>query len=205
MLLVHQSTGPCFAANFYPATAELQYSTPALDQIQTRNHDVGSPQLRIDCGPQVDIHLIPTVLADNRDLSPSTLIGVALDSSAREQRQCVDGFHGTIVNGLEPESSDVCHRRDLTCSSVRPMEEAWIDMMDDREWSDPTLVELRKQLIDQRYQRVDNILGIHSLDPAGMAAHLALYRQAMKPTASLPKVDREMIAVVVSGINECHY
>ncbi|MBT8199486.1 MAG: carboxymuconolactone decarboxylase family protein [Acidimicrobiia bacterium] len=85
------------------------------------------------------------------------------------------------------------------------MEQPWIEMLDDREWSDPTLEELRKQVIDPTYQRVDNILAIHSLDAAGMAAHLALYRHAMKPTASLPKVDREMIAVVVSGINECHY
>ncbi len=78
-------------------------------------------------------------------------------------------------------------------------------MVDDREWSDPALVELRKRTVDPAHGRVDNILAIHSLDPASMAAHLALYRQAMKSTRSLPKVDREMIAVVVSEINECHY
>ena len=52
---------------------------------------------------------------------------------------------------------------------------------------------------------LDNILQIHSLDPASLRAHYALYRNAMTGTPSLPRVEREMIAVVVSGINECHY
>jgi alkylhydroperoxidase family enzyme len=46
---------------------------------------------------------------------------------------------------------------------------------------------------------------IHALDPGSLAAHNALYRQAMKGTKTLRKVDREMIALVVSGVNECHY
>jgi len=53
--------------------------------------------------------------------------------------------------------------------------------------------------------QLDNILQIHSLDPASLRAHLALYRNAMTGTASLPRSEREMIAVVVSGINGCHY
>ena len=52
---------------------------------------------------------------------------------------------------------------------------------------------------------VDNILKIHSLDPAGLDAHLAVYTSAMRGTPTLPKVDRELIAVVVSGVNGCHY
>ena len=48
---------------------------------------------------------------------------------------------------------------------------------------------------------LDNILQIHSLDPASLRAHLALYRNAMTGTPTLPKVDRELIGVVVSGIN----
>ncbi len=85
------------------------------------------------------------------------------------------------------------------------MDGPWIDMIDDRQWDDPELAALHPSVVDPQYQRVDNILGIHSLDPAGLSAHLALYRQAMKSTRSLPKVEREMIAVVVSKINECHY
>ena len=52
---------------------------------------------------------------------------------------------------------------------------------------------------------VDNILAIHSLHPAGGAAHLALYRAVMRGTPGLPKVDRELIALVVSRANGCHY
>jgi len=78
-------------------------------------------------------------------------------------------------------------------------------MIDDRQWEDPELSSIRPSVLDPTYGRVDNILGIHSLDPRSLSAHLALYRQAMRSTASLPKVDREMIAVVVSKINECNY
>jgi alkylhydroperoxidase family enzyme len=53
--------------------------------------------------------------------------------------------------------------------------------------------------------QLDNILQIHSLDPKSLAAHLALYRSAMEGTPTLPRVEREMIALVVSGINGCHY
>ena len=38
-----------------------------------------------------------------------------------------------------------------------------------------------------------------------MNAHYVLYRQAMAGTKTLRKVEREMIAVVVSKLNDCHY
>ena len=53
--------------------------------------------------------------------------------------------------------------------------------------------------------QLDNILQIHSLDPDGLRAHMALYTSAMAGTEGLPKADREMIAVVVSVLNDCHY
>lgn len=46
---------------------------------------------------------------------------------------------------------------------------------------------------------------IHALDAGSLEAHDVLYRQAMRSTRTLRKVEREMIALVVSGINECHY
>lgn len=52
---------------------------------------------------------------------------------------------------------------------------------------------------------VDNILQVHALHPAGLAAHLSLYTSAMTGTRSLPKVDRELIAFVTSRLNDCHY
>jgi alkylhydroperoxidase family enzyme len=53
--------------------------------------------------------------------------------------------------------------------------------------------------------KLDNIMRIHSLHPSGLDAHVALYSAVMRGTKSLRKVEREMIALVVSGINECHY
>ena len=81
---------------------------------------------------------------------------------------------------------------------------AWIETIDDREWQGE-LAALRPEVVDKVHGRVDHILAIHSLDPASLRAHLALYSQAMRGTASLRKVDREMIALVVSVVNECHY
>ena len=52
---------------------------------------------------------------------------------------------------------------------------------------------------------LDNVLAIHGLHPEGLAAHLALYRSAMRPTRELGSAEREMIAVVVSRANDCHY
>lgn len=51
----------------------------------------------------------------------------------------------------------------------------------------------------------DAILSIHGPKAEGLQAHLALYQSAMRPTSELPKLDRELIAVVVSQINGCHY
>lgn len=81
---------------------------------------------------------------------------------------------------------------------------SYIETIDDREW-DGELAELRPGVVDPAHDRVDNIMAIHSLDPGSMRAHLGLYRQAMHSTKTLRKVDREMIALVVSQINECHY
>jgi len=53
--------------------------------------------------------------------------------------------------------------------------------------------------------RVDNVLAVHSLNPTGLEAHLGLYRAAMRPTEGLGAAEREMIAVVVSAANGCHY
>lgn len=52
---------------------------------------------------------------------------------------------------------------------------------------------------------VANILGIHSLHPRVMLAHLALYRELMFGRSELTRPEREMIAVAVSAANHCHY
>ena len=67
------------------------------------------------------------------------------------------------------------------------------------------LKKLYERVVDPGTGRVDNVMKIHSLHPDGLNAHLAVYGAAMKGTATLPKADREMIAVVVSKINDCRY
>ena len=81
---------------------------------------------------------------------------------------------------------------------------AWIMTKREDEWAG-VLAALRPDVVDADHDRVDNIMQIHSLDPRGMAAHAALYRSAMAGTATLRKVERELIALVVSRINDCHY
>ena len=81
---------------------------------------------------------------------------------------------------------------------------AWIRTIREDEW-DGELAELLPEVVDTTTGRVDNIMQIHSLNPTGLAAHDSLYRSAMSGTAGLRKVERELIALVVSAINECHY
>ena len=64
---------------------------------------------------------------------------------------------------------------------------------------------LRAEVTDPVWLRVDWIIRSHALDPGSMNAHDVLYRQAMTGTATLRKVEREMIALVVSQVNDCHY
>lgn len=52
---------------------------------------------------------------------------------------------------------------------------------------------------------VDNILKIHSLNPASLEAHYRLYAQLMRGKSGLTRMERELIAVAVSKQNECHY
>ncbi len=81
---------------------------------------------------------------------------------------------------------------------------AWIDVVPDDEWDGP-LSELHSQVVDRDTGRVDNIMAVHSLNPRALAAHNALYSSAMAGTATLRKVERELIALVVSLENHCHY
>lgn len=80
----------------------------------------------------------------------------------------------------------------------------WIETVPDDDWNGE-LAALRPQVVDRNTGRVDEILAIHSLNPTGLAAHQAIYASAMRGTASLRKVERELIALVVSMENECRY
>ena len=84
------------------------------------------------------------------------------------------------------------------------MDEPWIEVIPDDRW-DGDLAPLYDAVVDRTYGRVDQIMAIHSLNPQALAAHNALYTSAMSGTATLRKVERELIALVVSLENHCHY
>ena len=80
---------------------------------------------------------------------------------------------------------------------------AWIKIIDEQN-AEGSLKEQYDQLIEP-WGGVDNILKIHSLNPESLAAHVKLYKTLMYGKSPLRRTDREMIAVVVSAINQCHY
>ncbi|HAF68851.1 MAG TPA: hypothetical protein DCX77_04800 [Acidimicrobiaceae bacterium] len=83
---------------------------------------------------------------------------------------------------------------------------AWIEIVPDEEWADDEALEsLYGRVVDKSSGRIDYIMSVHSLNPRGLAAHDGVYRSAMAGTQSLRKVERELIALVVSLENECHY
>ncbi len=81
---------------------------------------------------------------------------------------------------------------------------AWIDSIEASE-AEGRLAELYARMVDPVSGEVDNVLRVHSLEPAGLEAHWQLYRSVMRGTRTLRTRDRELIAVVVSKLNGCHY
>lgn len=81
---------------------------------------------------------------------------------------------------------------------------AWIETPREDGWQG-SLSEIYGDIVDRDHDRVDNIFQIHALNPEAMAAHNALYVSAMSGTRTLRKVERELIALIVSDLNECQY
>ena len=81
----------------------------------------------------------------------------------------------------------------------------WIETVPDDEWTEGALAEMFPQVVDQQAGRGDHIMAVHSLNPQGMQAHQNLYASAMAGTGTLRKVERELVALVVSLENHCHY
>jgi len=80
---------------------------------------------------------------------------------------------------------------------------AWIDTINENS-AEGDLKEQYEKLESPEGQ-VDNILKIHSLNPASLSAHYSFYKTIMYGKSPLSRIDREMIAVVVSAENNCHY
>ncbi|SVA14304.1 uncharacterized protein METZ01_LOCUS67158 [marine metagenome] len=80
---------------------------------------------------------------------------------------------------------------------------AWIAEIDEREAEG--LLKDQYSKLKEPWGGIDNILKIHSLNPESLAAHVQLYKTVMFGKSPIPRIDREMIALVVSSINQCHY
>lgn len=80
---------------------------------------------------------------------------------------------------------------------------AWIKTISVEEAKD----ELRKQYSAaiQRAGRVWNIVKVMSLNPRTLRASMDVYLSAMHGPSGLTRAQREMLAVVVSKANDCHY
>jgi alkylhydroperoxidase family enzyme len=87
---------------------------------------------------------------------------------------------------------------------VPEQQPAWIETIDEAH-AMGELADLYAQCLDPGSNKVDHVLRVHSLHPAGLAAHLAVYQASMQSTKGLRKADREMVAIVVSKANGCHY
>ena len=87
-------------------------------------------------------------------------------------------------------------------STSRPA--AWIETVPEQE-ATGLLRELYDKERDKQLGVVDNILQVHSLHPETLRAHIDLYRTVMYGRSGIARAEREMIGVVVSSINECHY
>jgi len=81
---------------------------------------------------------------------------------------------------------------------------AWIETVAAESASD-VVAELYAAVLDPTSGQLDHIMQVHSLHPEGLRAHFELYRAVMRGSRGLRTADREMIALVVSTINQCHY
>lgn len=57
----------------------------------------------------------------------------------------------------------------------------------------------------RRAGKVFNVVKIQSLRPGALRRGLALYLEVMHGPSGLSRAEREMLAVVVSSANDCHY
>jgi uncharacterized peroxidase-related enzyme len=80
---------------------------------------------------------------------------------------------------------------------------AWINTISDDEAEGI----LRKlfEAARARAGRVFNIVRVMSLSPSTLKASMGFYRAVMFEKSPLSRAQRELLATVVSRINDCHY
>ncbi|MFO7677379.1 MAG: peroxidase-related enzyme [Thermoplasmatota archaeon] len=80
---------------------------------------------------------------------------------------------------------------------------AWIKVIDESD-ADERLKMVYDELKKKR-GKIANILKIHSLLPETMKDHMQLYTHIMFNKSTISREDKELIAVVVSKLNNCSY
>lgn len=80
----------------------------------------------------------------------------------------------------------------------------WIKTVD-RQEADGKLKQIYDRISPDESADIPEILKTHSLNPEVLNAHVKLYKKIMYGKSNLSRSDREMVAVVVSQVNECHY
>jgi uncharacterized peroxidase-related enzyme len=134
------------------------------------------------------------ITSGERPRAPELLRGVAaVDEIAFRQAHGRQLGRGTI--GIRRYNGPPLSRRTIM---------AYISYADARPL-DPDLAELYDQVCGRLDDFVPNILRIQASNPASLEAHLDLHHTLMLGPSSLSRTQREMIGVVVSQINECHY
>jgi len=59
--------------------------------------------------------------------------------------------------------------------------------------------------ITKKRGKLSNIMMVQSLKPESMKSHMGLYLSIMFGKSNIPRSERELIAVVVSSLNQCEY
>lgn len=80
---------------------------------------------------------------------------------------------------------------------------AWIKMVEPDEAAGDLKAEYDKA--ESRAGKVFNILKLQSLNPGALRASMEMYLATMHAPSGLSRVEREMLATVVSWANHCFY
>lgn len=80
---------------------------------------------------------------------------------------------------------------------------AWIETIDEDDAS--RALKAVYDHVSTTRGKAANIMKVHSLRPETMRAHHDLYRELLFARTDLSRAERELIAVVVSGANDCAY
>ena len=80
--------------------------------------------------------------------------------------------------------------------------DAWINSIPPSE-ATGSLASLYRRLAEDG--EVDNIIQAHSLVPKALESLLVFYKGVMHGQNDLPYIEREIVALSVSILNQCHY